>query len=39
MDAVREHERELLAYALAALRRELPDIELYGPLDPTCAAA
>ena len=34
MDAVREHERELVAYALEVLPREVPDIELYGPLDP-----
>jgi len=31
MDAVREHERDLVAYALDTLRREVPDIELYGP--------
>ena len=31
MDAVREHERELVAYALDILPREVPDIELYGP--------
>ncbi len=34
MDAVRAHERELVAYALEALPRAVPDIELYGPLDP-----
>ena len=34
MGRVREHERELLEYALEALPRELPDLELYGPLDP-----
>jgi cysteine desulfurase/selenocysteine lyase len=34
MDAVRAHERELVAYALEVLPREVPDIELYGPLDP-----
>jgi cysteine desulfurase/selenocysteine lyase len=34
MDAVREHERELVAYALEVLPREVPEIELYGPLDP-----
>jgi cysteine desulfurase/selenocysteine lyase len=34
MDAVRAHERELLAYALDTLPRELPSLELYGPLDP-----
>ena len=34
MDAVRGHERTLVAYALEVLPRELPSIELYGPLDP-----
>ena len=34
MDSVRAHERELVAYALDVLPREIPDIELYGPLDP-----
>ncbi len=34
MDAVRAHERELVAYALEALPRVVPDIALYGPLDP-----
>ncbi len=34
MDAVRAHERELVAYALDVLPREVPGIELYGPLDP-----
>lgn len=34
MDAVRAHERDLVEYALAILPREVPDIELYGPLDP-----
>ncbi len=34
MDAVRAHERELVAYALEVLPRQIPDIELYGPLDP-----
>jgi cysteine desulfurase/selenocysteine lyase len=34
MDAVREHERGLVAYALEVLPREVPTIELYGPLDP-----
>jgi cysteine desulfurase/selenocysteine lyase len=33
MDRAREHERELLTYALVALKREHPDIELYGPTD------
>ncbi|MEA2537019.1 MAG: cysteine desulfurase / selenocysteine lyase [Chloroflexota bacterium] len=34
MDAVRDHERELVAYALTELPRAVPSIELYGPLDP-----
>ncbi len=34
MDAVREHERDLVAYALDVLPREIPGIELYGPMDP-----
>ena len=34
MDAVREHERDLVTYALEVLPREVPGIELYGPLDP-----
>jgi cysteine desulfurase/selenocysteine lyase len=34
MEAVREHERALVAYALDLLPREVPQIELYGPLDP-----
>ena len=34
MDAVREHERTLVEYALDVLPREVPQIELYGPLDP-----
>jgi cysteine desulfurase / selenocysteine lyase len=34
MDRVREHERGLVAYALDVLPREVPSIELYGPLDP-----
>jgi cysteine desulfurase/selenocysteine lyase len=33
MERVREHERELLTYALVALQREHPDITLYGPMD------
>jgi cysteine desulfurase/selenocysteine lyase len=32
MDAVREHERDLVAYALEVLPREVPAIELYGPM-------
>jgi len=31
MDRVREHERALVAYALATLAREVPGIALYGP--------
>jgi cysteine desulfurase / selenocysteine lyase len=34
MDAVREHERDLVTYALDVLSRAIPGIELYGPLDP-----
>ncbi|MEX2185090.1 MAG: cysteine desulfurase [Chloroflexota bacterium] len=34
MDAVREHERALVSYALDVLPREVPGIQLYGPLDP-----
>ena len=34
MDAVRDHERALVEYALDVLPREVPQIELYGPLDP-----
>jgi cysteine desulfurase / selenocysteine lyase len=33
MDNVRAHERDLTAYALDTLQRELPDLVLYGPLD------
>ncbi len=33
MAAVRDHERDLVAYALEALPRSVPDIELYGPTD------
>jgi cysteine desulfurase/selenocysteine lyase len=33
MDHVREHEMQLLTYALVELRREHPDLELYGPMD------
>jgi cysteine desulfurase / selenocysteine lyase len=33
MDAVRAHEKELLAYAIEKLSA-LPDLKLYGPLDP-----
>jgi len=33
MDRVREHEMELLTYALVALKREHPDVDLYGPMD------
>jgi cysteine desulfurase/selenocysteine lyase len=31
MAAVRDHEHEMVAYALEVLRREVPGIELYGP--------
>ena len=31
MDRVRAHERDLVAYALETLRRDVPGIELYGP--------
>jgi cysteine desulfurase/selenocysteine lyase len=31
MDGVREHERQLVAYALEVLPRAVPSIELYGP--------
>ena len=34
MDAVRVHERELVAYALDVLPRSVPGIQLYGPMDP-----
>ena len=34
MDNVREHERELVAYAFEVLPREVPSIQLYGPMDP-----
>jgi cysteine desulfurase/selenocysteine lyase len=34
MDNVRAHERELLAHALESIPREIPSLELYGPLDP-----
>jgi cysteine desulfurase / selenocysteine lyase len=34
MGAVRDHERELVAYALDVLPRSVPGIELYGPMDP-----
>jgi cysteine desulfurase/selenocysteine lyase len=33
MDRVRVDEQELLTYALVALRREHPDVTLYGPMD------
>jgi len=31
MDAVREHERDLVSYALDSLAAQVPGIELYGP--------
>jgi cysteine desulfurase/selenocysteine lyase len=34
MGRVREHEVELLEYALDVLPRKVPDIQLYGPMDP-----
>ncbi|HET9521962.1 MAG TPA: cysteine desulfurase [Candidatus Limnocylindrales bacterium] len=34
MDAVREHERDLVAYALDVLPAKVPGIQLYGPMDP-----
>jgi cysteine desulfurase / selenocysteine lyase len=33
MDRAREHEVELVEYALEVLPRELPTLELYGPMD------
>ena len=33
MARVQEHEQELLTYALVELKREHPDIALYGPMD------
>jgi cysteine desulfurase / selenocysteine lyase len=33
MDRVREHEQQLLTYALVTLQREVPQIALYGPMD------
>ncbi|MGZ3587773.1 MAG: aminotransferase class V-fold PLP-dependent enzyme [Candidatus Limnocylindrales bacterium] len=34
MDAVRAHERDLVAYTLDLLPQEVPDIRIYGPQDP-----
>jgi cysteine desulfurase/selenocysteine lyase len=34
MDNVRVHERDLVAYALEVLPERVPEIQLYGPLDP-----
>jgi cysteine desulfurase/selenocysteine lyase len=34
MGRVREHERELLEYALPALEAAHPELSLYGPMDP-----
>src|SRR5215210_3291597 len=34
MDNVREHERDLVTYALERLPAKVPQIELYGPMDP-----
>ncbi len=39
MEAVREHERDLVAYALERLPAKVPDIELYGPMDPALRGA
>ena len=33
MSAVREHERELTAYALTTLRDRYPDLDIHGPAD------
>ncbi|MBI2780671.1 MAG: cysteine desulfurase [Chloroflexi bacterium] len=35
MERVRDHEQELLTYALIELMREHPDLELYGRMDAT----
>jgi cysteine desulfurase/selenocysteine lyase len=34
MDRVREHERDLVAYALETIEEKVPGILLYGPRDP-----
>ena len=34
MDTVREHERDLVTYALEVLPARVPDIAIYGPMDP-----
>jgi cysteine desulfurase/selenocysteine lyase len=34
MENVREHERDLVAYTLETLPHKVPDIALYGPMDP-----
>jgi cysteine desulfurase/selenocysteine lyase len=34
MDRVREHEKELVGYALDEMERLHPDVEVYGPRDP-----
>jgi cysteine desulfurase/selenocysteine lyase len=34
MDNVRDHERDLVTYALAEMPARVPGIELYGPMDP-----
>jgi cysteine desulfurase / selenocysteine lyase len=34
LPAVRDHERDLTAYALTALQDRYPDLVVYGPLDP-----
>ena len=33
LGAVDEHEKQLLTYALVALQREIPSIQLHGPMD------
>jgi cysteine desulfurase/selenocysteine lyase len=34
MARVREHERDLLAYALETIEEKVPGIQLHGPMDP-----
>ena len=34
MNTVREHERDLVTYALEVLPARVPDIAIYGPMDP-----
>jgi cysteine desulfurase/selenocysteine lyase len=35
LSAVRDHERDLTAYALTALQDRYPDLVVHGPLDPS----